>query len=901
MKVDKNPYYDHLGSLPPQILPPYRHIPQQQNIPQLQSLLPQQQSTKQHHRQSQVIRDVQHQKTSSETLKILQIKEINYKSQLNSYKSRCRELEMELKKRSNEALIAPIPISSVKFNNLVKMNKDLVAGNEKLRQQNEELKCEEKVNHLKCKVDRLSNENRRLTTDGNDFSEQVRSKRTNYSALEEEYKDFRLKTLEERNELKKNLENNTEAVKMLEKELLCSQNSQKAELEALQNNSIEVESKIHSFKSTLESCNSRNDKLVSENRGFLNTINELKDEKLNVEGTVESLQSKVRNLTKKLSTTDSTKQNHDKIVEGLQSNNEDFNKQFEVYEARHANPNPEEDKLKDEINNALLSARFDNKQGAKTAANLEGETKNLAEKLKSVENKNKKLVEEVDNLKGEKVNLSKELQKIHENNEKLSEQIATLKSGNKKFSTQIKVQKQQAKQKVKQKQRLITKHENEVSYLNEKLDETENQIQTSSESIKKLQTELEEQKKTFSSKIKNLKEKLENKRERERKKLAYDNSYEIERLTRDLKEERARCVIKSDTIASLKNILSGLEVESKRIKPLMNQVETLKLDKNHLSEQLDARLQELKKQQSTIESLKLEVKELQKSNKKLDHQVIANLAFLKKQEDQIKNQNLVITLQKAAFESSQQKEYKLEKESEEKAKYFKELDEKLNDERKRADFYASKLTNSDKANAELQTELNTEKSEKEKAEVRVQQEEEKIDELSRKIKNLREDTDHFHESFRKKKLEMRKANEKIDKLKDKISHLKEKAMEAEQQQEKSQTSIVELTSQPDRMKSELEQAKLKPFTITSKNIMKHVSNTFKEDSEDEFPVIPSEIFPTREKKKQKPNDDVAGESFQPSNKRVRWHIDLNNLDVTQKIDGYKDVRFSGNPLIQVDL
>ncbi|CAL8128615.1 unnamed protein product [Orchesella dallaii] len=841
----------------------------------------------------QYIRVAEQQTASSEAFKILQSNEINYKSQLNSYKSHCSELEKELENRNSDALIPPIPISSLEFNNLVKLNKELVTSNEKLRQQNETLKCEEQK--TKCEVDRLSTVNRRLTTEVRNLTEQISKEKGNHKRLEVKTGDYLLKTLEEKRKLME---------------------FHKVELETLQKNSNEAELKIRSLNSKMQSLSSKNNELVSENRSYLNTINVLKDENLNVEKTVEILETKVLNLEKKLADSESAKQNQDKFVEGLQSEIKDFKKQLEIYKVRHSNPTQEEDKLIDEIKkrkNALLSARFENKKVVKTATKLEYENKNLREKLESVENKNKKLVETVDTLEGENLYLTKEQECVEEDNEKLSEQIATLKSGNENLLKKEKELNLEVKKQKKDKEVLITKHENEVKQLNEKLNEAENQIKTLSENVQKQQWELEEAKNTFSS---NAKEEVESERERKCQKLAHDDYYEIEieRLTRDLNEERAKCARKSEAIAALKKISSGLEADSKRINPLMKQVAFLKSEKDILNRQLDKRLEEMQKLQSTIESLNVQVNELLKSNedlslKAIEHtmaiqtlekKVQENITLIKTQEDEIQNQKVAMSFQEA--KSNQQKISNLKKELVEKTKYLKDQEAELNIQRERADFYSRKLTNSDIVNAQLQRELNAEKGENKKAQEIDQQQKEKINELLRKVKDLKEDTDHFSESLREKKWEMRKANEKINKLKHKIRSLNENAIEAEKQEEKSQTSIVELGLQLDRMKSELEQAKLKPFTITSNNNKKNISNPLEEDEdgEDDFPKLPSGIKQTREKKKQTPNHGDAGRNFQPSSKRVRFSFDLNNLDVTEKIDGFKDERFSSDPMIQIE-
>ncbi|CAL8128612.1 unnamed protein product [Orchesella dallaii] len=526
----------------------------------------------------------------------------------------------------------------------------------------------------------------------------------------------------------------------------------------------------------------------------------------------------------------------------------------------------------DQINSLkseLLSARFKNKQVAKTVAKLEEknrklEEKNrkLEEKLKSVENKQKGLVEQ---------------KCIDEDNEKLSKEIATLEIGNNNLSNQVKKLIQEAKQKENGKQLLIAKHDKEMSKLNEKLNKAKNQIQNLSENIKKVQNELEEQKKTFSSKAKQPKKELDGKRELETKlqKYQYDNILEISRLERDLKEEKAKCARKSNIIATLRKP-SNSQVQSKSIKPVVNQVESLKSDKDHLRRQLDGTLTENKKLSAKIEYLNVQINELLESNEKLSQIVIQDSITIQTLEKKIET-NLALgkkPADKVQDDSSQQKICELAKEVEEQAKYFKELEKKINIERKLAAFYSSKLKNSDKVNAQLLSEVNAEKAKMQKAQEKVQEYEEWIEVLSKKVDDLKEDVEE--------------ANEEINKLKDKITSFKEKVIEAGKQEENSEICIIELCSQLQRMKGELKQAKLKPFPSTPRNNVINISNPLEEVSEDEFPVLSSGINPTREKKKQTPNHDDADHSFQPSRKRVRWNADLNNLNVTEKMHGYKN-------------
>ncbi|CAL8128610.1 unnamed protein product [Orchesella dallaii] len=744
---------------------------------------------------------------------------------------------------------------------------------------------------------RLSNTINTLKQDAVKFNEQVTNEKANHSKLHAELEALHLKTTEEKKELQHRVEGYKKTVKELENEQFCAQNAHKLEVEKLQKDLKEAESKIHSLNSKLEDLSSVNKTLVSEYSSSSNTINTLKQEKLSAEKTVKSLESKVQTLKKKLHDTEIDQQNHDKTVENLKNDLNNFREQLQVFEIQNTNQTEKWSKLKDEnrcLKNELAAARSENKKGAKTVTNLRDENKSYGEKLESIESKNKELVEkvesfenkkkelveEVDSLKSEKVYLTKELEKIDADNEKLSEQIVTLKSGNKKLSNNTKILKLEAKRQEKQKEVLVTKHENEMSELNEKINEAEKQIQTCSKNIKELESELEEQKKTLSSKVQHLKEELENERELATKPKipALDYTFEIEKLTRDLTQERMKSATNSVNFTKLKKIASDFEAESKRIKPLMNQVETLKLDKNYLSGQLAARLQELKKQQSTIESLKFEVKELRKLNKELKQQEVvhsttirtinnkveANLTLIKNQEEELQKQQLVMRLQKTTLLTYEQKFLKFEKEIEETAFSLKQANTKVNTRTKEIQYLKNQWKNLEVANAKLLKELNAEKQEAQKMN---QQQKEKIVELLQNEINSREELDKLYDALREKTRENGDAKEEIGNLK------KDKnTIEARQKKEVCKTCIAALGSELDRKKSEVEHAKIMPATTTPKNILECTDNKILEevsDDDDEFQDLSTAMNPTREKMKQTPYHDDAVDSFEPISKRPR--------------------------------
>ncbi|CAL8076642.1 unnamed protein product [Orchesella dallaii] len=471
----------------------------------------------------------------------------------------------------------------------------------------------------------------------------------------------------------------------------------------------------------------------------------------------------------------------------------------------------------------------------------------------------------------------------------LNSQLKSSETNNRSLSTEVKKLKLERAQQEEEKQVRITKHKEEVCDLECKAQQATIQFRVSSGLVKSLKAELEALKTTSSNKIKILKEELENERaQKANKETRLDHPNEIEKLTRDLNEERAKCANKSEAIASLRKITGNLEVESKKVVPLVNQVEALKREKDSLSGQLDESREDNQKLEGTIQTLNAQVNELRTSNEEflgqlinhryaienLEKKVVENNALIDDKEQQIKEQKLDVDSLQTSLQICRDQICKMEKDAEEEVKAHNAA---LGKEERRASFYSTNFKREYTTRTNLERELK--KYQKENDDY-----EEQIEDLKQKAKSLTINLDWLSQSLHEEKSELQGSRKEVEKKFKKVkSALKEKEIEAD----KSQFCIIELCSQLGRVEKKLEHAKMH-LADSSESFMQCVNCPL--NDADKIPEISIAIVSTLKKKTLTSNHDgTVGSINEPSKKR-RSDDSNGTPDVTERSE--KHGRFS---------
>ncbi|CAL8128658.1 unnamed protein product [Orchesella dallaii] len=252
----------------------------------------------------------------------------------------------------------------------------------------------------------------------------------------------------------------------------------------------------------------------------------------------------------------------------------------------------------------------------------------LEEKLSSAESRNNIQVKEVQD------KLNKADAQILLLNDELkysSANIETFLAENQNLLQKIGSFECERKQQALEKEELKAKNEEEISTLQEKLRQNKVELQKKDEDFRKLLTEFEELKQE--SKCNPLQHQLESESGsvRQAKIITLQLNNQIEVLNKRLDEQKAKSARKSKFIAALKNLIgqneNNLKEASNSAKELKMQVDSLKLDKDHLSGQLSGRIEEIKRLKLELHSA---VNQHEYDEEKL-HKCIENLNNLNQQ------------------------------------------------------------------------------------------------------------------------------------------------------------------------------------------------------------------------------------------------------------------------------
>ncbi|CAL8128592.1 unnamed protein product [Orchesella dallaii] len=613
--------------------------------------------------------------------------------------------ELENKRRS---VTNPVTISSEKFNDLVKKNKELGDSNKELREENDRLKdVEEQVNQLQNERDNLSKENQFLMNDVVNLNQQLLEERIRNSKLEAEFQDFQSKAAEEKKALETTL---VEVKKVKVEQNFSSQIASQSETK-LQKELTEAQSQINSLRSQLDTSISENNELVSKNHTNLNNVNTLKGEIQTEAKKVQCFVIKVQELQEKLSAAAAENVNLQKTVKSLNKDLDDYIEKIPFYETQNDNLCKKEFQLEAEVKNLkeeLQSSKDENNRINQSLAHYEAVSKKLGKDLEALQIENQMLMEKLDSLE-------------------INKKLDALRSNNKKLFMKVKKLQFEVNQREKDNELLVEKHENEVRELKEELSD----FQSSLEDNIKLQRELDYLKKSFSTQ-RNLQQ-------------------------QELRRENVRLQI-------AKKSVSDKDVEITRLKEELSEVTALKLEKDLLSRELIQKDEKIEELNAIISNLNAnrEKSERTKSSDESEQQIIELKATIQNLEEKLEDKRKLLEIATKVHEPIIQKANKeiceLKEEAEGKAEHIKKLEEDLNNQKTQVNHYLEQLKISEKYKAQAEAQVVNEQALKNEAIRKSQQQLEMIDEL--KIKSL-VDKGKITELSESKRREIRKLKKEI--------------------------------------------------------------------------------------------------------------------------------------------